>query len=541
MSKGARSREKNAEKRALKKEREAHSLKMKKVRKITALTTICIILVAAIAMGTVLAIKDIKLKSGSDLRAINAVKSDNFTMDGTQLAYILDQSYNSMLSNYAYYAQMYGTTMTEFTQQYMSLDLSKSLHEQDSPDENTAKGTWFDYFFEMSKDTVSDLIVNCELAKEAGIELTDKEKNAIRQMSDKLFEDSFKNNSYIDLEIGVKADDVYNAELLKALASKYQFKIQNDFPDESTVESTYEASPKKYQKIDYLTYSFTYETEAETTEEAPAEEDIITEETAEPAETAMSKDEALSKATVFSDCSTPDDFINTAALNIKEEHGAEITDEEVEEHLNEVKILDAAYSEGDEFSEWAFADDTVLNATKIVDDEASSTYHVYMLTKKPALDEAKTVNVRHILFTPTDYGTEDKAKIAAEKILDKFNAGDKSEESFAELAMANSSDGSKYAGGLYSNVKKGQMVTEFNDWIFDENRKAGDVEIVKTEYGYHIIYFVSDGQYNAWQTDVASELSQATYDGNIEAAKEKFTVKYDRKVDKYINLTLKTA
>ena len=34
------------------------------------------------------------------------------------------------------------------------------------------------------------------------------------------------------------------------------------------------------------------------------------------------------------------------------------------------------------------------------------------------------------------------------------------------------------------------MVTEFNNWIFDDARKAGDVEIVKTSYGYHIMYFV---------------------------------------------------
>ena len=33
------------------------------------------------------------------------------------------------------------------------------------------------------------------------------------------------------------------------------------------------------------------------------------------------------------------------------------------------------------------------------------------------------------------------------------------------------------------------MVTEFEDWCFDPARKAGDSEIIKTSYGYHIMYF----------------------------------------------------
>ena len=64
------------------------------------------------------------------------------------------------------------------------------------------------------------------------------------------------------------------------------------------------------------------------------------------------------------------------------------------------------------------------------------------------------------------------------------------EESFAELAKEHSEDeGSKENGGLYENVTRGQMVTEFNDWCFDANRQPGDFDIVKTDFGYHIMYF----------------------------------------------------
>jgi len=34
------------------------------------------------------------------------------------------------------------------------------------------------------------------------------------------------------------------------------------------------------------------------------------------------------------------------------------------------------------------------------------------------------------------------------------------------------------------------MVPEFNDWCFDENRKYGDYDLVRTSYGYHVMFFV---------------------------------------------------
>ena len=35
------------------------------------------------------------------------------------------------------------------------------------------------------------------------------------------------------------------------------------------------------------------------------------------------------------------------------------------------------------------------------------------------------------------------------------------------------------------------MVQTFNDWCFDVVRQEGDYGIVRTKYGYHIMYFIS--------------------------------------------------
>jgi len=117
------------------------------------------------------------------------------------------------------------------------------------------------------------------------------------------------------------------------------------------------------------------------------------------------------------------------------------------------------------------------------------------------------VNVRHILIQPTaaeDGTISDAAWAAAESqaqsIYDEWMAGAATEESFAELATANTQDpGSQTTGGLYEEVYPGQMVPEFEDWCFADGRQVGDHGMVKTSYGYHIMFFSGEGDYIYWQ------------------------------------------
>jgi len=69
-----------------------------------------------------------------------------------------------------------------------------------------------------------------------------------------------------------------------------------------------------------------------------------------------------------------------------------------------------------------------------------------------------------------------------------------SEESFADLANKHSDDGDGTTGGLYEDVYPGQMVTNFNDWCFDESRKTGDYGIVESPYGYHVMFYSGDSE-----------------------------------------------
>ena len=118
-------------------------------------------------------------------------------------------------------------------------------------------------------------------------------------------------------------------------------------------------------------------------------------------------------------------------------------------------------------------------------------------------------NVRHILVSykggttddngTTTYSDAEKAtaKSDAEAILKQWEEGEKTEDSFAKLATEKTTDtGSKENGGLYEDIYPGQMVAEFEDWCFDESRKAGDTGIVQTDYGYHVMYFSGNSEIN---------------------------------------------
>lgn len=122
-----------------------------------------------------------------------------------------------------------------------------------------------------------------------------------------------------------------------------------------------------------------------------------------------------------------------------------------------------------------------------------------------------TVDVRHILIMPgtntnTTYTDAEwaEAEKKAQDIYDQYLAGEMTEEAFAALAIKHSQDGNASSGGIYNNVTKGYMVDTFDAWIFDSARQVGDTGIVKTQFGYHIMYYVGgDRDADDWCFDEA--------------------------------------
>ena len=160
----------------------------------------------------------------------------------------------------------------------------------------------------------------------------------------------------------------------------------------------------------------------------------------------------------------------------------------------------------------------------------------------------KYVNVRHALIMPEGADSanirtetfDDAAWAASEakaqELLKQFEAGDKSEESFAALAMEHSQDGSAVDGGLFENVTEGQMVENFENWCFDAERKPGDYGLVKTEFGYHLMYYVSDRP--VWKEQVQQEMVANISNDLLNGVLENYTMEaeFDKVLLAFVNL-----
>lgn len=94
-----------------------------------------------------------------------------------------------------------------------------------------------------------------------------------------------------------------------------------------------------------------------------------------------------------------------------------------------------------------------------------------------------SVKAKHILIAPGPGGSMDKAMATADSIKKVIQSGSKT---FAEMAQTYSFDKpSAEKGGELGTFARGQMVPAFEDAAF--NGKPGDLKIVTTQFGVHII------------------------------------------------------
>jgi hypothetical protein len=163
-------------------------------------------------------------------------------------------------------------------------------------------------------------------------------------------------------------------------------------------------------------------------------------------------------------------------------------------------------------SDWAFS---AKAGETYTGGDGTTNFTVYLLTRAPYADESGTRNVRHILFSNEDYEDDTKAN----EVYAEWEAAGFTEAKLIELVPQYTHDTvSAENGGLYENVKNGDMTTEFNDWLFDESRKPGDHGLIEAaSTGWHLMYYVGEGDKAAWQNAVESALKNADYDEMVKS------------------------
>lgn len=465
-----------------------------------------------------------------------AVKSENYEISLPIMTYLFNYNYQSYISYYGTYMSYYG------------FDSTKGLKDQ-YYDESNHK-TWFDYFMNMTKEYIQQTLVLAEAAKADGMKLEDSDletiKSSMTSLSSTASEKSMTADEYVAQYYGegVSQKDIEECLKLTALAQKYYNKIYDGFKyTEDDYEKYYQDNKTSYQYADFLKYTFTVP--ADSTSSSDSSKTSESSEHKEASEKAKAYAEALSqckteeafKAYVEKYLKKNPDLVTSSTSSTGESSSEEskMTDEEIQKAIDTAvdRTLSKKYSYEvtSDIGKWIF-DGSRKSLDTTVIKNSDGGYTTVMLLKPAYRDESIGKNIRHILLSADNYGSDDATKAKADEVYKEWKDGDATEESFGELAKKYSSDtGSAAKGGLYENVAEGQMVTEFNDWCFDSSRKPGDTDIVKTTYGYHVMYFVGDSD-EAWKVAVDSTMRSNDFNDSYSKIKDNYTIEFD---DDYLN------
>lgn len=421
--------------------------------------------------------------------------------------------YESIVYEYTYYAN-YG---------YYDLDTSADFSTQYTTDSDGNEISWLDLFKKITVERIKTNVVYYEKGLEAGITLTDEQKEEIESQLDSVRE----NASASDQSVNEYIEDTFGAHCGIETLRKYmeQYYIAGTYynqyhitgrPDEEETQTYFDEHQDEYKSCSYALLEMAYDT----TDDSTRQDSI------EKAQSYMARitDVDSMRALVPEACADLIDQFISASYFETEDEAVTALSESIEATQTRTDIES---SFGEEIANWMFDESNETGSTNYYANEDVGIVYVLLKTSQPFLEDTQVYSVRHILVIPgsddeesadnasseSQEYTEEQWNAALEKaesIVDEYNATDKSELSFAKLAEKYSDDTESTAsgtsglyGGGYEGVALGQMASEFENWAMDDSRKYGDVEIVKTIHGYHIMYFIFRGPEYMYDSQVA--------------------------------------
>jgi len=503
------------ENRAAMTERQEKELKeAKKLKLYTALFT------AAIAIMIVVVLVTSITSSGIIQRNTTALTVGEEKISTVELNYYYIDAVNSWLNNYGSYAQLFG------------LDTTKPLNEQFYDEAN--EQTWADYFLETATSNAKGVYALYQNAKANGFTLTQEALDSIdsTMANFDLYGAMYgfaNGEGYLQAVYGAGTNEKSFREYLTVQTTANEYYVETYNGLTYSDEDLRAAEAENYGKYSSFSYDYYYLAANKFYEGGTEGENGTTtytdEEKAAGAAKAKETADSLLTATNLEELNEA-----IAALEINAESTS----------AKATTVTDRLYSSVDAvLRDWVASADRKAGDITVIESSTTSVAEHEHTEEEHEHEEIKTVNgyyvvlwnsadsnldplvnVRHILLGheggttneetgSVTYSDEEKAaaKAKAEELLASFTG---TEEDFAALANEKSTDtGSNTNGGLYENVYPGQMVTNFNDWCFDEARKTGDTGIVESDYGYHVMYFsgLSDMNYRDYM--ITNELRSA--------------------------------
>lgn len=461
----------------------------------------------AIAGGSlaaiVLVVALIFANAGFTRRIVTAVEVGDKKVSAAEYSYYYIQQ---AISTYNTYTQMFGSS-------YAPFDTGKSLDKQAYSDTQS----WADYLSANALSAVRGIKTLVSAAEAEGFTMSEEGAASVEQTMQtlKTYADSsgMTLNRYLSevYGLGMNEDLMRQTQMEYQLALEYEEALR-DRPEytEEELEDYYQNTVHdSYTYVDLRYYEFAQEeagddSEGKTLEEAKAEaEDFI------------------------SDIDSATDYARKIKVLLKAEAQAdedeEDEDEEITDNTERVGVSVSSLKNVDEkLAEWAFAEGRAEGDVEVVENEDGTGYYAVYMVKSAYRNDYNTVNMRQIYVEVEDTSDEEEmaeAKTRAEELLSQWQDGEATEESFA--ALADEESDLSVEGGLYEQMAKGEG--EITDWLFDESRQAGDAAVLESSGGYHVVYYIGQGD-PYWMVQVESAKRSADYSDTYAKLEEQYPV-----------------
>lgn len=447
----------------------------KKQRKNRQITIFAVVLGVFLIVGILAALF---FQSGAPVKLLPAV-----TIDG--------KGYKLCEFNYYYYAY-YNSYLDEHSEfrEYM-FDDSTSLKDQPYDDHQS----WFEYFEEQTVESMSSVLRTAALAEKEGFGLSTEAQKEI----DTALEDIKSSADNAGISIDKYLENIYGSGMTEKLyrkhltdshlAAEYSDQIKAGFRfSKDEIKAYYEEHLPEYTFVNYERFYV----KASDIDTVPTEEE---------------KQKAFSIAQKIFD---------------KVEKGGDLKESssEFKDDGTYYAFEDAYYDPNFSYGEWLFSPDRKDGDANVIDD--GSGYYVMVFQSRNE-SSYPTADIIDICF-PVDAALEDSSSedyedkvnqlyeescAKAEELLETWEKGNRTEESFEALASQNES--ASEADGIFENLTRETLDDAINKWVFDNGRKPGDCSVIYTESGFHVIYYAGKGT-EAWQVKAEEDMCTDAYE-----------------------------
>ncbi len=514
---------------AMTERQQAEQKKQKKQKAYTITFIIAMVLVVAIVLFSSLATPISRMMINSTV----AASVNDHKINATQLNYFYVDSISNLYSQFSDYGDYQDLYVAMYTGWTPSTPVGEQTYNAETGE------TWADYFADAAVESAAWTYGMYDAAMEAGFTLTEEDQTSIDStlsyMSLYAAYYGYSNaDGYIRAVYGTSAsmesyEEYYTiCYTASAYAAEYIDSLEYTDEDYREYEADKMVEYNSYSWLSYYVNAKNYLTGGTTT----TDEEGKTSTTYSDEEKQASVDAAKADAEALVNSEATDAESLNLAINALEINKDSETAKSATPYSAKLYDYAASYTPNEDALEWLTSSeraegDLAYFEYTTEDSEGNVTVNGYYVLCYVGGTDNTDINVgsvRHLLvaFEEDDDGnvTEEAmedAYLKATELLAEYKEGEMTEEAFTALIKEHSDD---TEDGLYENITPDSgYVTAFSDWATADH-EVGDVEIVETEYGYHIMYYVGCSELNYRDTLIDSDLTNEDYTAWEEALLE---------------------